>query len=193
MADLERNKSNNEQIKDREALEQAGLERREQLREQLERTGEQSKENLQEATAEALEKAKSIEKDTSHKKAERETSPAERRRDGPISKKEREISYKRTMKQVQDELPAPSRAFSKLIHTKVVEKVSDVVGNTVARPNAILSGSVTAFIFTLVIFFTARYYGYPLSGGETIAAFVVGWLVGLLFDYLRLEITGKKS
>jgi hypothetical protein len=193
MADLERNKSNNEQIKDREDLERVGLERREELKEKLERTGEQPKENLQEATAEALEKAKSIEKDTSHKKLDREASPAERRKDGPISKKERAASYKRTMKQVQDELPAPSRAFSKFIHNKAVEKVSDVVGSTIARPNAILSGSIIAFVFTLVIYLVARYYGYPLSGAETIAAFAVGWLVGLLFDYLRLEITGKKS
>ena len=193
MADLEKNKSNNEQIKDREDLERVGAERREALRENLERTGEQSKENLKDATTEALEKAKSIEKDTSHKKLDRETSPAERRKHGPISKKEREASYKRTMKQVQDELPVASRVFSKIIHNKVVEKASDVVGSTIARPNAILSGSIAAFVFTLAIFLVARYYGYPLSGAETIAAFTVGWLVGLLFDYLRLEITGKKS
>jgi hypothetical protein len=193
MADLEKNKSNSEQIKDREGLERAGAERHEELREKLEQTGERPKEKLEDVTREALEKAKALERDHSHKKSERETSPAERRKDGPISKKEREASYKRTMKQVQDELPAPSRAFSKVIHNKVIEKASDVIGGTVARPNAILAGSIAAFVLTLAIFLVARYYGYPLSGAETIAAFIVGWLVGLLYDYLRLEITGKKS
>jgi len=45
----------------------------------------------------------------------------------------------------------------------------------------------------LIIYLFARHYGYPLSGSETIAAFILGWVMGLLFDYLRVMITGKKA
>lgn len=194
MTDVERMKDGGEAIKNPEALEKVRLEQQEIIKEKrAEQVGETSQEKSTDARNEALEQAKSAEKDQSAKKAEHEHASPERRRNGIISKKERTANYKRTMKQVQQELPVASRTFSKFIHNKVVERVSDTVGSTVARPNAILAGSLMAFIFTLAIFLVARYYGYPLSGTETIAAFVVGWMVGLLFDYLRLEFTGGKS
>lgn len=194
MTDSERIKDSGEAIRNPEALEKLRLEQQEIINEKrAEQVGETSKEKSADSRNEALEQAKSAEKDQSAKKAEREHASPERRKNGIISKKERSANYKRTMKQVQQELPVASRTFSKFIHNKAVERVSDTVGSTVARPNAILAGSVMAFVFTLVIFLVARYYGYPLSGTETIAAFVVGWMVGLLFDYLRLEFTGGKS
>lgn len=89
------------------------------------------------------------------------------------------------MTDIQQQMPRTSRAFSKVIHNKTVEKVSDVIGSTVARPNAILSGAICAFVLVLGLYVHARYLGYALRGSETIAAFVAGWLIGLLFDMLR--------
>lgn len=97
------------------------------------------------------------------------------------------------MRETRAHMSVPARAFSTIIHNKVIEKTSDVVGSTVARPNAVLSGAVSAFILTLVIYLIARHYGYPLSGFESIGTFIIGWVLGLLFDYFRVMITGKKS
>jgi len=105
----------------------------------------------------------------------------------------REASYKHTMKRVQAELSSPERTFSKVIHNKTVERVSDAVGSTVARPDAILSGSIFAFILVLGLYLMAKYYGFSLSGFETIAAFVIGWALGILFDFLRAAFTGKRQ
>ncbi len=113
-------------------------------------------------------------------------------RRGAISKKERKESYKKTMKQVQKELPTSSRAFSKIIHIAPIEKTSEIISSTIARPNAILSGSIVAFILTLFTYVTAKNIGYRLSGFETIIAFVIGWVIGILYDYLKAMITGKK-
>lgn len=142
------------------------------------------------ARVEALETAVSVESGGKEKAKAKDRSPVRR---GPISKKQRDASFKRTMKQVQDELPVGSRIFSKFIHNKVVEKTSDVVGSTIARPNAILAGAVAAFILTLAVYTVAKTVGYVLSGFETIGAFVIGWIIGIVFDYLRVLITGKKS
>lgn len=197
MADLERIPESKEQKKDSRELEhiqQQQSERINQARhESLENNSEKSHETTNDIAHEAREQAKSRETDKVAKKAEREPASGERRKDRITSKSERTASYKKTMKQVESELSPIDRAFSKFIHNKTVERISDVAGATVARPNAILVGSITAFVFTLVIFLMARYYGYPLSGTETIAAFGLGWLVGLLFDYLKLEFTGGKS
>ena len=96
------------------------------------------------------------------------------------------------MKEVRSQMSAPSRTFSKVIHNKTVEKVSDGVGATIARPNAILSGAIFAFVLTLGVYLLAKNLGYPLSGFETIAAFILGWMLGIAYDFLKVMITGRK-
>ena len=88
------------------------------------------------------------------------------------------------MENVQDQLSAPSRAFSKVIHNPVVEKTSDAIGNTVARPNLIISGALGA-IASVIVYFIAKLYGYLLSGSETIILFVAGWSIGAVIEYAR--------
>lgn len=143
------------------------------------------------AKVEALEAAVSVEKGGAEKD-KRPAHSAPPRRRGTISKKEKTASYKKHMKQVQEELPLPQRVFSKFIHQPVIERTSEVVGSTIARPNAILAGSVVAFFAVLAVYLVAKNLGYVLSGFETIAAFAVGWVIGMLYDYFRVMITGKK-
>lgn len=172
-------------------LETMRHERQEQLKEQHERAGEQSHENLEDARREALEKAQSLEK-LEQRKHEHQPSPAERRADRPISKHEREASFNATMNEVRTHMSPSSRAFSKVIHNKTVEKLSDVTGSTIARPDAILSGAIVAFALTLGVYLLARNMGYTLSGFETIGAFVLGWALGIAYDFLKVMITGRK-
>lgn len=154
---------------------------------------ESAESRAEKAKVEALENAVSVEAGSAEKaKKEPRQSPT-RGRKGTISKKERDASFKKHIKHVQEELPAPQRAFSKLIHNKVVERTSEAVGATVARPNAILAGAVVAFLAVLVVYLLAKNLGYVLSGFETIGAFAVGWLLGILYDFLRVMVTGKKS
>ncbi|MGB4761753.1 MAG: hypothetical protein WBP12_00155 [Candidatus Saccharimonas sp.] len=179
--------ANREQYDER-SLEKFREAHEDSLREKLERSAESRGETREnDARKEALEQAKSAEKEP--KKYEKEDSSVFERR--PATKREREASYERTMDEVRSQLSGPSRSFSSFIHNPMVEKVSDVVGGTIARPNAILSGAVFAFLFTLVVYLVARLYGYPLSGTETIASFGLGWVLGLVFDYVRLLVFGK--
>jgi len=141
------------------------------------------------ARFEALETAISIESGSKEKMKGNESSAPKRR--GPISKKQKEASFKRQMKEVQTQLSPTSRLFSKVIHNKAIEKTSELVGATVARPNAILAGAVSAFILTLGIYLLAKNLGYVLSGFETIGTFILGWIIGILYDYFRVLITGK--
>lgn len=169
--------------------------RREAMSRNFEKAERSQEERLEDAKHEVESVIQKHEKDTHihEKETAREKSKLQKSGHGKISKKQKDATYKRTLGTMQAELPTTSRLFSKFIHNKVVEKTSDTVGSTIARPNAILSGSVFAFVFTLAIFLIARHYGYPLSGAETIAGFVVGWATGILFDYLRLMISGKPS
>lgn len=109
-----------------------------------------------------------------------------------VTARQKQAGYQKTMKQIRSEMNPAQRSFSKLIHSPLIEKTSDVVGGTVARPNALLAGSLSAFVLVTAVYVLARHYGYPLSGSETITAFIVGWLLGLVYDYLRLVIAGKR-
>lgn len=172
-------------------IEAAGEQQREMIRERLEKGIEQSPETQAEtARTEALEKAASAKHEKGTLVHQEKTHPERRR--GAISRKERDVSYQATMKEIQTHMSPAGRAFSKIIHNKAVEQVSDALASTVARPNAILSGAVAAFIISLATLLIAKHYGYRLSGFEAIGAFIAGWLIGILYDFFKVMITGKK-
>lgn len=173
---------------------EASADRLEKLGDQQEKQSELSPRDIEsraeKAKVEALESAVSVEAGGKEKDTKPKNHSQNRR--GPIGKKQQDVSYKKTMKQVQSELPAVSKTFSKIIHSKFIENTSEVVASTVARPNAILMGSIFAFTLTLLSYTVAKTIGYRLSGFETIASFVLGWTLGIIYDYLKVLFTGKK-
>lgn len=185
----EKIRSSPEHTSSPEELEAINLERREALRDKLERAEAKHATEVKDSTREALEKARSSAKEK--QKEQRGISPAERR--GPISKKQREASFHSHMHHIQADMSPSSRAFSKLIHNKVIEKTSDAIGATVARPNALLAASIFAFLTVTVLYLIAKNYGYALSGFETIGAGILGWILGLVYDYCRVLISGKTN
>lgn len=190
MSEKLQQESNKENEKANAELEKTSIEQQERLNENREKSAEKSKENDVDTARHELEKI-DTEKQEKEKK---QPSPAERRKDHPLKRDKTSLnaSFKKTMHETRSEMSTPSRMFSAVIHNKVVEKTSEAVGSTIARPNALLSGSFFALIFTTGLYIWARYVGYPLSGFETIGAFIIGYLVGIIFDFTRIMITGKR-
>lgn len=172
-----------------ESYESVAKERLEVAKERLEQAEKAHHERL--STDEALEQAKELAKTSEKPEEQAYASPAERRR-GPITKKQLNNSFSSQMKQTQAHMSPTARTFSRFIHYKPVEAVSDIVGSTIARPNALLTGSITAFAAVTILYFVAKHYGFQLSGFEAIGAFVIGWLLGILYDYFALMIRGHK-
>lgn len=173
----------------------------EALRAEAERRQEQLDESRRERAAETERKSveearKDIEKLQEKERAEAPKSEKlvknKEKLNRTPTRKDRATSYQKVMQEVELHMTPAQRTFSRFIHHPAVERTSEVVGATVARPAAVLSGALFAFIFTLAIYSIARIYGYPLSGAETIAGFIVGWLVGNVFDYFRTLITRKR-
>jgi hypothetical protein len=174
-----------------ESSSEAAAEQLEKLRNRQEKGGEQGPDTEARVSAER----KKVEAILGKEKPVAETVIGEKSRASRtvISQKDKKISFNQTMKQVQSELSPTERVFSRVIHNPIVEKVSDVAAKTVARPNAILAGGLSAFILVLLAYFLARNYGFRLSGFETIGAFVLGWIIGIIFDYVRVMVSGKHS
>lgn len=110
-----------------------------------------------------------------------------------VTKQAKDAAYEQTMRLVRTELTGPSRLFSKVIHAPIVERSSEVIGGTLARPNAIMAGSSTALVLVISVYLIARTFGYQLSGFETIGAFLLGWAIGLVYDYVRVMAFGRRS
>lgn len=172
-----------------ESLEQGRSERIAEIEKNIEKAAEKRGDSSAEKDAarhEALEIARKQEEE----KAAAEQNQLESQPDKPLTNADIETSYKKTLTSVQDQLPKPSRAFSKVIHNPVVEKTSDAIGNTVARPNLIIAGALGA-IASIIVYVIAKKYGYLLSGTETIALFVVGWVIGAIIEYARVGFLNK--
>ena len=150
---------------------------------------EKSAESKEDIRNEALEIASQHE--AAQEKKARESK--ENKKDQPfLTKADVEASYKKTLDNVQKQLPAPSRAFSKVIHNSAVEKTSDAIGNTIARPNLIIAGALGA-IASIIVYLIAKKYGYVLSGSETIVLFAAGWCIGAIIEYGRVGLINKQK
>ena len=174
-------------------LERTGKETRERLREQIEQNAERGAERApdkESARHEAEQVAAEVAAEQ-QKQAERQIATAEKV-EKPLTKRDINEKYKETMSDMQAKLPKASRAFSKVIHNPVIEKTSEVVGNTVARPNLIIAGAIGS-LASVVIYAIARRYGYELSGFETIGFFILGWTVGAIIEYARVGFLNSKN
>jgi hypothetical protein len=101
-------------------------------------------------------------------------------------------TFKRTMQQAQGHMSPISRAFSRFIHLRGIEIISDTLAKTLLRPSALLSGAVASIVLTLPIWIVSKHYGYQLSGTEPLASFLLGWILGLLYDYTSLIFVHDK-
>lgn len=171
-------------------LEAIANERNRELHEQLERKSPERRNGSE------LEGARH-ETEAALKGHEKMAKPQERRQSSEIqrqpTKRDKTAKYDAIMADTRQYMSPAGRSFSKVIHHPVIEKTSEFGAKTIARPNAILAGSMTAFALVLIIYMLARHYGYPLSGTETIVAFVLGWVIGLIFDYFKAMYTGGRN
>lgn len=92
------------------------------------------------------------------------------------------LNYLHTMETLQRQLPAASRAFSRVIHQPVVERASEIMERTVMRPSVTAGATTAAIIMGGVFYVAARTYGFKLSGSEILFALLIGGLTGYALE-----------
>ncbi len=101
----------------------------------------------------------------------------------PTTKADKEHSFNTTMAHVRHNLSRPEKNFSKFIHKPAVEKTSEVLGKTIARPSGIVGATVAAFIGLFSVYGIAKFSGFPLSGSEMPLLLLSGFVVGLFIEW----------
>ncbi len=109
-----------------------------------------------------------------------------------ISKELKAMGGRRVLTTARLHLKAPARAFSKVIHQPVVEKVSEVAGPTVARPSGILGGGIAALLGSSFLLYVTKHYGYRYNYFVFIMLFVGGFAVGMLVELLIRALFARK-
>lgn len=91
-------------------------------------------------------------------------------------------SLKQNLNKIQRKLPSYQRPFSKFVHNKTVEKVSDAAGATIARPSGILFAGIFSFIMSLLVLSVSRYFGYEYNFMIGLASLGGGFIIGLMLE-----------
>ncbi|MBP7837275.1 hypothetical protein KA021_01070 [Candidatus Saccharibacteria bacterium] len=157
--------------------------------------------NLSENRAE--QESNTTERDQTHRKreAEREIAELAKTKDELIrpasevkqvdlhkSKEDKEYGFKATMHTVRKNMSAPEKQFSKFIHRPVIEKASEIAGNTVARPSGIAGAAIAAFIGLLSLYGIAKFVGFTLSGSEMPLLLLFGFALGIIAEWVFKSI-----
>jgi hypothetical protein len=97
-------------------------------------------------------------------------------------------SWSRQMTRTRKRLNPLDRAASKLIHSPIVDKPSEFIGKTIARPQGMLWGSIIAFFGTSALLWTTNYYGYEFNYLLVILLFLGGSLLGTAIEVLTYAL-----
>ncbi len=98
------------------------------------------------------------------------------------TKFDKAAAYHQTLASLQRRLKPASRTFSKVIHAPAVEKSSEIVGKTILRPSVSLGATLTALVVGGFFYWSAKHYGFALSGSEFIIALLAGGVIGLIVE-----------
>jgi hypothetical protein len=92
-------------------------------------------------------------------------------------------TYSRTLKRVQTRLSPSERTMSKVMHNKTVEKVSDGLGKTAARPSGVLGGGIVALLGSFILLYMAKKYGFEYNFAVFFVLMAAGFALGVLLEF----------
>lgn len=114
---------------------------------------------------------------------------SEQRQPNPVhTKKDKDHAFDTVMHHVRSEMSAPERTFSRFIHKPAVEKTSEFVGKTVARPSGITGAAVAAALGLFSVYSIARFAGFQLSGSEMPLLLAGGFIIGLITEWFYKSV-----
>ncbi len=155
-------------------------------------TSEQERHHLKENQAEIQRQVEAHAvsgKEIAGKTAERPTEHPHHR----VTKEIKELTFSRKLVRIRKRLSLPDRALSGVIHQPTVERVSEVVGKTIARPSGLLGGGIAAFFGTFGLLYVTRQYGYEFNYLAFVLLFVAGFALGATIEIVVFAIKHRNS
>jgi hypothetical protein len=96
-------------------------------------------------------------------------------------------SYQTTLRDAQNELPSIARVWSIIFHAPVIDHLFSLLSATLLRPRPLLVGAIAAMIGFIGFYLFSHLYNTDVSGEfVSVLGFILGWVIGLLFDIFSL-------
>lgn len=137
-------------------------------------------EKLDEIRIEAQAEASSRDEILARQEEEKEPEAAT----GMVNRELKDMAYQRTLTRIRKDLPLPERAFSKVVHNKAVDALSEAGAKTIARPSGVLAGGFFAFIGSSVFLWVSKHYGYEYNFLLFALLFIAGFAIGIGVEML---------
>ncbi len=101
-----------------------------------------------------------------------------------VNKQLKDMAYSRTMTRVRKHLSLPSKALSQVVHSRLLDKPSELASKTVARPSGMLGGALAAAVGMSLLLWATRYYGYEFNYLLAGPLFIGGLFIGLGIEFM---------
>ena len=105
------------------------------------------------------------------------------------SRRLKEVTLNNELNHIQKRLKGFDKTGSRLIHLKGFRKINDISSKTITGPYALLGGSFTAFIGSLVYYFYSNHVGIRYNYFAIILFFGIGYVAGVVYQILRNTTT----
>lgn len=109
-----------------------------------------------------------------------------------VNKQLKDMAYHRALARTRKHLSAPSRTFSKIVHSSALDHPSETIGKTVARPSSMLGGALFAMVGTSLLLWVTKKYGYEYNYLAVVVMFGFGMIVGLTVESLYKLIKKRR-
>jgi hypothetical protein len=107
-----------------------------------------------------------------------------------VSRELKQQSLDRTLTRVRKQLNPAEKVLSRITHQPIIDKLSDLGGQTAARPSGIIGGGLFALLGSSFILYFAKHYGFEYNFLAFFALFVAGFALGLLTE-LGIKLVRK--
>lgn len=77
---------------------------------------------------------------------------------------------------------------SRVLHQKSIERVLDVLANTLCRPKGIVVGGATALVLGIMLYAFTRYYGLVLPSATLPVLFATGYIATCCVEAVSLTL-----
>ncbi len=96
-------------------------------------------------------------------------------------------TYLKAVKEVQSELSYFGRTLSRLIHSRLLWKPLEWSEVTIVRFTPMMVGYIVALLFGCIFITFATIFNYYLVSLHVLfLVFIVGYIIGLVVDYIKL-------
>lgn len=99
-----------------------------------------------------------------------------------ISREQKAITKRRSLKKLREQESLPERTLSRVIHQPVIRAISEGAGRTISRPSGLLGGGLVAFMGSGSYLVLAKYLHFTYNYSVSLALFAGGFVFGLLLE-----------